>query len=93
MLKLSLQKSYLKLYSLKLIKSNLCQSSNSLDKLPPNVKNYIIEKANITQPSKIHICDGSNEENQFLINQMLEEGSLKRLKLKNWYFLYFYSCH
>jgi phosphoenolpyruvate carboxykinase (GTP) len=53
-------------------------------KLPKTVQTYIEEKVKLCQPDEIHICDGSDEENQILLNLLEKNGSAKRLeKMKN----------
>ena len=41
--------------------------------------NWINEIAQLTQPKNIHFCDGSESENQQLIDLMVEQGTLKKL--------------
>jgi len=41
--------------------------------------NWINEIAQLTQPLNIQVCDGSEEENQKLIDLMLTQGTLKKL--------------
>lgn len=43
------------------------------------LQNWINEIANLTKPAGIHICDGSETENSSLIEQMLKQGTLKKL--------------
>ena len=40
---------------------------------------WVNEWADICQPDKIHWCDGSDEENQMLLNMMVENGSSIKL--------------
>uniref|UniRef100_H2YVS0 phosphoenolpyruvate carboxykinase (GTP) n=1 Tax=Ciona savignyi TaxID=51511 RepID=H2YVS0_CIOSA len=58
-----------------------------LDKLPQNIKNFIVEKEKICLPDQIHICDGSETENKELLKQMQKDGEIKPLpKYDNcWY--------
>ena len=49
-------------------------------KLPKTVQNYIEEKVKLCQPDEIHICDGSEEENQILLSLLEKNGSVKRLR-------------
>lgn len=57
--------------------------SNAL-KLPTSVHKYIEEKAELCQPDKIHLCDGSEEENQALLSLLEQTGAAKRLANNNW---------
>jgi phosphoenolpyruvate carboxykinase (GTP) len=41
--------------------------------------NWVNEIAALTKPVKIHFCDGSESENQMLIDQMVAAGTLKKL--------------
>lgn len=43
------------------------------------LQNWINEIANLTKPANIHICDGSEAENSTLIDQMVKQGTLKKL--------------
>ncbi len=43
------------------------------------LKRWIQEVADLTQPSKIYICDGSQEEYDRLCNEMVSSGILKKL--------------
>lgn len=43
------------------------------------LQNWIQEIATLTKPSNIHICDGSEEENQKLLDLMVAQGTLKKL--------------
>ncbi|XP_076809533.1 phosphoenolpyruvate carboxykinase, cytosolic [GTP]-like isoform X1 [Clavelina lepadiformis] len=58
-----------------------------LDKLPPNIKNFVLEKQELCQPSAIHICDGSEAENKKMLAEMVSDGEIKKLtKYENcWY--------
>ncbi len=41
--------------------------------------NWINEIAQLTKPAQIHICDGSETENQALLDQMVASGTLQKL--------------
>ena len=58
------------------IETNL---SSNLVRLPTTVHRYIEEKAILCQPDKIHLCDGSDEENQALLSLLEQTGAAKRL--------------
>lgn len=50
------------------------------------VRNYVEECARLCQPSQVHICDGSERENETLIRLMQQQGVLEALpKMENWY--------
>ena len=56
-----------------------------LSDLSPSIQKFINEQAKTCQPDKIHICDGSEEENHAIIQQLLEDGRLVQLtKYENW---------
>ncbi|XP_044519775.1 phosphoenolpyruvate carboxykinase, cytosolic [GTP] [Gracilinanus agilis] len=52
----------------------------SLDALPQEVRDFVESNAQLCQPDKIHICDGSEEENKNIIDCMVEQGMIKKLK-------------
>lgn len=55
-------------------------SSNvDLGNLSPKVRNFIQQHAKICQPDSIHICDGSETENDNLIKLMVKEGVIEPL--------------
>lgn len=43
------------------------------------LKNWIYEIAQLTKPQAIHICDGSETENQNLLDLMVRQGTLRKL--------------
>lgn len=43
------------------------------------LKRWVKEVTDLTQPAKVYFCDGSEEEYQRLCNEMVESGTLKRL--------------
>ncbi|XP_067052050.1 phosphoenolpyruvate carboxykinase, cytosolic [GTP]-like [Acropora muricata] len=51
----------------------------TLSFLPTKVQNYVADQAEVCQPDNIYICDGSKEENEALINQLIEDGVLTKL--------------
>jgi len=51
-------------------------------------QNFIAESDAWCKPDSIHICDGSEAENNMLLQKMEKDGEIKRLtKYKNWYVL------
>ena len=60
-------------------------SSISIASLRPHVKKFVEDNAQVCQPDHIHICDGSEAENQALIDVQIRKGRLVKLsKLDNW---------
>ena len=56
-----------------------------LSDLSPSIQKFINEQAKICQPDRVYICDGSEEENRAIIQQLLEDGRLVQLsKYDNW---------
>ena len=56
-----------------------------LEDLQPHIRQYILEKVDVCQPDNIHICDGTEEENVSMLNQLEKDGMIKRLtKYSNW---------
>lgn len=48
----------------------------------PSVVEWINERIQIFNPSRVHLCDGSEEEYEMLINKQLQQGTLIRLNPK-----------
>jgi GTP-dependent phosphoenolpyruvate carboxykinase len=60
-------------------------ANNSLDGLPSKIREYVQEKINLCQPANFHVCNGSDEENQQLLDAMEQAGVIRCLrKYKNW---------
>nr|CAB3264704.1 phosphoenolpyruvate carboxykinase, cytosolic [GTP] [Phallusia mammillata] len=59
----------------------------NFEKLPTDIKSYIIEKYELCQPEGLHICDGSEAENKKFLQEMHKDGEIKPLtKYDNcWY--------
>ena len=56
------------------------------NKLPNKVQNYVEENIKLCKPSTVHICDGSDKENELLLYVLQRDGMIKPLpKLENWY--------
>jgi phosphoenolpyruvate carboxykinase (GTP) len=51
----------------------------SLDALAPKIRQFVVECADLCTPSKLYICDGSNEENESLLKMLHEEDVIKPL--------------
>jgi len=61
-------------------------ANNNLEILPVKIREYVEEKVKLCQPSNVHVCDGSDEENQQLLDSMEQAGVIRRLKkYKNCY--------
>ena len=60
-------------------------SSLQLTDLAPHVREFVEEHAKILRPTKIHVCDGSEEENRAMVDLLEKIGRLKKLdKYENW---------
>lgn len=57
-----------------------------LQSLSPAVRKFVESSVALCQPDSLHICDGSDEENQAILSQLEEQGVIKKLhKYDNWY--------
>ena len=52
--------------------------------MPTPLEQWVEETAAHTKPNRIHWCDGSEQENQRLIEQMIESGTLLELNRKRY---------
>jgi len=53
--------------------------------LSPAVRQFVEENAKICQPEKIYVCDGSEQENQALLERLQQDRRLVKLnKYTNW---------
>lgn len=60
-------------------------SSLQLTDLATPIREFVEENMKILQPSRVHVCDGSEEENQQMVKVLEELGRLKKLeKYDNW---------
>ena len=60
-------------------------SGVNLDHLALPLRDFIEEHRKVLQPQHVHVCDGSEEENQAIIKQLRDTGRLTKLeKYKNW---------
>ncbi len=56
-----------------------------VDGLAPNVQEYIRKQSKVCQPDQVYVCDGSEEENLALLNQLQKDGRFQKLsKYENW---------
>lgn len=60
-------------------------STVNVDNLRPSVKKFVEDNAWVMQPERIHVCDGSEEENRQLLQELQQDGRLIKLqKYENW---------
>ena len=60
-------------------------ANNSLESLPSKIREYVEEKIALCQPANFHVCNGTDEEYQQLLDAMEQAGVIRRLKkYKNW---------
>ena len=59
--------------------------TQKVNDLSPKVRDFVEGKAKICEPKDIHICDGSEAENKFLLDLMQKQGMIEPLtKYENW---------
>ncbi len=50
-----------------------------------SVRDFILQHAMVMQPFAIHVCDGSQQEVEQLLDEMTRNGMIKKLpKYENW---------
>lgn len=60
-------------------------SSLQLGDLATRVREFVEENVQILQPDRVHVCDGSDEENKQMVKLLQDMGRLKKLeKYDNW---------
>lgn len=60
-------------------------SGVKIEDLATPVREFIEENMRILQPEHLHVCDGSEEENQSIIKKLQDMGRLTKLeKYENW---------
>ena len=60
-------------------------SSLQVSDLAAHVREFVEENAKILRPARVHVCDGSEEENQSIVKLLQDVGRLKKLdKYDNW---------
>ena len=53
--------------------------------LRPYVKDFVEKNITLCKPASVHVCDGSKEENDMLLNKLVEQERLIKLtKYDNW---------
>lgn len=56
-----------------------------LSTLRPYVKEFVEKNVELCKPAAVHVCDGSKEENDMLLNKLVEQERLIKLtKYENW---------
>ena len=55
------------------------ESNVPLDSLQPNIRQFVEKHAKVCQPARIHICDGSEEENEVLCQGLIAKGTMQKL--------------
>lgn len=59
---------------------------SSLQTLAKGVREYVEEKISLCQPDNVHVCTGSQRENESLLNLMQRQGTIEPLPMyKNWW--------
>jgi phosphoenolpyruvate carboxykinase (GTP) len=66
---------------------------NVSDSLPASVKEWVTSVAKTTRPDRIHVCDGSEEENNRLLAEMTQSGVLLPLKQETFPGCYLHRSH
>lgn len=62
------------------------QTNVPLTSLPAKVREFVEEYVPLMQPKEVHVCDGSDQENQTLLQMMVDKGVLVKLtKFENRY--------
>ena len=73
----------------KLIRNGIAATTRpflTLEALRPTVRHFVDQYSAVCQPDRVKVCDGSEEENQELIRELVKQGRLQKLtKLENWY--------
>lgn len=64
---------------------HLSASAVKLTDLCPAIQRFVNEQVKVCKPDKVYVCDGSEEENRAVIQQLLDDGRLVQLsKYDNW---------
>lgn len=65
--------------------AQVAMKETKLNSLGPQLQAFIKEKRELCQPESVHICDGSEEENDHIVNKLIESQMMKKLPLyENW---------
>lgn len=72
--------------SIKKVVSSDIFNDKHLRQLPAHVREYVLKNINLCKPDSVYLCDGSEQENQQLIDQMVKNGVIEKLdKYENCY--------
>lgn len=53
--------------------------------LSPSIQQYIQEQVKVCRPARVHVCNGSEAENQALLATLEKDGRIQKLKkYDNW---------
>ncbi|GAB6030446.1 hypothetical protein CHUAL_007316 [Chamberlinius hualienensis] len=66
-------------HPLKAVLKRNISSNYGLNSLTPKVRKFVEQHAKICQPDAIHVCDGTEKENDDLVKLMVKEGVLEPL--------------
>lgn len=65
--------------------ANVSVIYGKFEDLSAKVQDFVADKVKLCTPENIHVCDGSKEENEALIKQLIEDGIATPLKKHdNW---------
>ena len=58
-----------------------------------SIRDFVYQHAKVMQPDRIHVCDGSEHENELILKQLEQNGMIQRLsKYPNWLVIFFLSA-
>jgi phosphoenolpyruvate carboxykinase (GTP) len=65
-----------------LVASSVVQRNltTDLSSLPAKLREYVKEKAALCQPDRIQLCNGTEKENDTLLNLLYKEGAIRPIK-------------
>lgn len=67
------------------VHGRLMSSSVQLSDLSTPIQEFVSEHVKLMRPDRVHVCDGSQEENQGMVRLLQDIGRLKKLeKYENW---------
>ena len=56
----------------------------NFEDLPVKVQDFVADKIHLCQPDNLHVCDGSKEENEGLIKELMDAGIATPLHKHEW---------
>ena len=66
-------------------RTRLLSSQVTVDGLRPSVRRFVEDYAKVLCPDRVHVCDGSESENQALLKVLQDCGRIRKLdKYDNW---------